>query len=188
MLWWRLTERKGKRGGADGAWVWVSVRVVACWRRGWPREDHVGLCFGGVQDAACLIQPLLGRVLWRRRESQSCCQLLSWFPSVARGLTAGGASLCTWGPCHRAGGFSAWLCASPQQGCRSQAPACNRRKGANQNEISITAVTLHTLYDTSVSFTCPRNVLEVLVITCLMLPPTSLNFTLLEKYVEVDKG
>lgn len=40
---------------------------------------------------------------------------------------------------------------------RCQLPACNCRKGILKKEIGIAAVTLHTPYNISINFTCPRN-------------------------------
>lgn len=74
------TDREERKtcGGAGGRWVSVSAPTVACQRRGWLQKEHVGLCFCGVQDAAHLIQPFLGRVLqrWRAPVLLSASQLV----------------------------------------------------------------------------------------------------------------
>lgn len=106
--------------------VWWSLCLSECPVVAWKRrlqEENTGLPFGGLQDAAALINPSLGRVLWRWGELQSCCQLHSWFLSAVRGLTAGEASLCAWGLYYRAGDCPAWLFPSPEQGCWSQVSA-----------------------------------------------------------------
>lgn len=62
---WEETDRKEKK-------TWGSLGLSECPCGGLLEKrvaagGALGLRFCGVQDAACLIQPFLGRVLWRWR-------------------------------------------------------------------------------------------------------------------------